>query len=486
MSNLDLWFALLAVVLTGAALVSGVVDRAPLSFPMLFLGLGLLLGGGGVGVLAIDPHSPALVAVATGSLALVLFLDAVTLEVEGLRAHWRTPVGVLGPGALLTIGGTALAAHLLLRTGLLPSLMLGAVLASTDPIVLRDVLRNEGIPRSVRQVLTLEAGMNDIVVLPVVLILIAVAQATISGVGGWAAFLAQLLVLSPLVGLVIGGVGAWLMGWVDARFSVRRAYQALYGLGLVLATYAGAQAVGADGFLAAFFGGLAVNLFDVTLCDCFLEYGEVTAEMAMLLAFLLFGATLSTLFGTVAFLPALALAAVVIFLVRPLALGLALARAKLSAAGRAFIGWFGPRGLSSLLLALLVVEAGAPDAVRLLTLVGVVVLVSTIVHGVSATPLSARYARRVARAKQTPAEERESTAEGLFEPDADAAPRVTVAELAARLAGDNPPVVLDVRSRGHYDEDAGQIPGSVRVLPDHVPDWARTADRKRSVVAYCT
>jgi NhaP-type Na+/H+ or K+/H+ antiporter len=392
----------------------------------------------------------------------------------------------LGPGTLLTIGGVALAAHLLLHVGLVPSLLLGAVLASTDPIVLRDVLRNPGIPRSMRQLLTLEAGMNDIVVLPVVLVLIAVGQAQISGAAGWVGFLAQLLLLSPLLGLLVGGVGAWLMGQADARYSIRREYQALYGIGLVLAAYAGAQAVGADGFLAAFFGGLAVNLFDVTLCDCFLEYGEVTAEMAMLLTFLLFGAALSTLFGLIAFLPALALAVVVIVIVRPLALSLVLVRARLSAAGRVFLGWFGPRGLSSLLLALLVVEAGTPGAVRLFAVTGVVVLVSTIVHGVSATPGTAWYVRHVARALLTPAEERESTADGLFAHDQDAVPRLTPAELAMQLAGDQPPVVLDVRTRGQYDQDQGQIPNSVRVLPDQLRDWARTADRKRAVVAYCT
>jgi NhaP-type Na+/H+ or K+/H+ antiporter len=398
----------------------------------------------------------------------VLFLDAVNLPVDGLRQRWRTPVLDLGPGTLLTIGGVALAAHLLLHVGLVPSLLLGAVLASTDPIVLRDVLRNPGIPRSMRQLLTLEAGMNDIVVLPVVLVLIAVGQAQISGAAGWVGFLAQLLLLSPLLGLLVGGVGAWLMGQADARYSIRREYQALYGIGLVLAAYAGAQAVGADGFLAAFFGGLAVNLFDVTLCDCFLEYGEVTAEMAMLLTFLLFGAALSTLFGLIAFLPALALAVVVIVIVR------------------VFLGWFGPRGLSSLLLALLVVEAGTPGAVRLFAVTGVVVLVSTIVHGVSATPGTAWYVRHVARALLTPAEERESTADGLFAHDQDAVPRLTPAELAMQLAGDQPPVVLDVRTRGQYDQDQGQIPNSVRVLPDQLRDWARTADRKRAVVAYCT
>jgi NhaP-type Na+/H+ or K+/H+ antiporter len=377
------------------------------------------------------------------------------------------------------VAGTALAAHLLVHTNLVASLLLGAILASTDPIVLRDVLRNVGIPRSVRQVLTLEAGMNDVVVLPIVLVLIAIAQATISGVLGWAAFLAQLLILSPLVGLAAGGAGAWLMGKADAHFSIRREYQAMYGLGLVLATYAAAQAIGADGFLAAFFGGLAVNVFDVTLCDCFLEYGEVTAEMAMLLAFLLFGAVLSTVFGGIAFLPALALGVVVIVIVRPLAMGLALGMGKVSPAGRAFISWFGPRGLSSLLLALLVVEARTPDAVRLLSIAGVVVLLSTVVHGVSATPLSAWYGRHVSKSRKTPAEERESSVDGLFEPEADEVPRVNPDALATALAGSNPPVVIDVRTRG-------QIPGSIRVLPDLVQEWARSAERKRSVVAYCT
>lgn len=107
-------------------------------------------------------------------------------------------------------------------------------------------------------------------------------------------FLVRLLALSPIIGLIVGGIGASLMGKADARFNIRHEYQALYGIGLVLASYAAAQAAGGSGFLAAFFAGLAITLFGQTLCDCFLEYGEVTSEMAMLLAFLLFGTVLST------------------------------------------------------------------------------------------------------------------------------------------------------------------------------------------------
>jgi sodium/hydrogen antiporter len=252
----------------------------------------------------------------------------------------------------------------------------------------------------------------------------------------------------------------------------------------VLAAYAVGQAVQGDGFLAAFFAGLAVTLFNISLCECFLDYGEVTAEMAMLLAFVLFGALLSTLLGSVPLVPALVLALIVIGVTRPLGLGLVLLRARMSHTARVFIGWFGPRGLSSLLFALLVVQANAPGAERLLAFTGMVVTISVIAHGASATPLSAWYGRRVAR--QTLAEEREATATGLFEHEATEAPRLTPAELAARLAGTHPPIVLDVRSRAEYERDNGQIPGSIRVLPDQIEAWAAEALRERSVVTYCT
>ena len=481
-----LWFTLLAIVLTVAPLIAGLVTRGPLSFPMLFLSLGLILGPGALGLVNLNARSPALESVATVSLALVLFLDAAKLDTDELRRHWGVPVLSLGPVTLLTVGGIALAGHFLFGAGLAPSLLLGAVLATTDPVVMRDVLRNEQIPRSVRQALNVEAGMNDVVVLPLVLVLSAVLQATSRSALDWAAFLAELLLLSPLIGLLVGGVGAWVMGKIDARQSVPQEYQSLYGLGLVLASYVAAQAVGGDGFLAAFFAGLAVNVFSVTLCDCFMVYGEVTAEMAMLLTFILFGVVLSSLLPLAPLVPSLVLAALVILVVRPLIVWVVLRRARISLAAQAFIGWFGPRGLSALLLALLVVQADLPRGELLLAITGMVVLVSVVAHGITATPLSAWYARLVARATPTAPEERVSTAAGLFEDEASEIPRITAEELAEQLAGAQPPMVLDVRARASYDEASGQIPGSVRVLPDHVSDWAEQHQPGRPIVAYCT
>ncbi len=481
MPDLLTLFALVGVVLTISALTSGLVERAPLSFPILFLGLGFILGPRGAGLIQVTAHDPLLEAVATVSLVFVLFLDAVKFQPSEFRRGWLLPALVLGPGALLTIAGVATAASVLLGTNLIQSVLLGAILASTDPVVLRDVLRNPRLPRSVRQTLSIEASTNDIVVLPIVLVLIAIARGQMNGVTDWVAFLGQVFLLGPLVGFVVGGLGAWLMARIDAKMGIRREHQALFGVGLVLLAYAAAVAVHGDGFLAAFAAGIAVVVLDLGLCDCFLEYGETTVEMAMLVAFVLFGALLSTTLETVPLLPTLALALVALLLARPLAISAVLHRASLSRSARTFIGWFGPRGLSSLLLVLLAVQAHLPGAERLLAITGTVVLVSVVLHGITATPLSQWYAERVAA--RTVPEERESTAGALLEADADGVTRIEAEELHARLQGEAPPLVLDVRGRADFRD--ATIPGSVHVLPDEVMNWAEKQSREQEVVAYC-
>jgi NhaP-type Na+/H+ or K+/H+ antiporter len=172
---------------------------------------------------------------------------------------------------------------------------------------------------------------------------------------------------------------------------------------------------------------------------------------------------------------------------RPAALGIVLRRAAVSASARAFIAWFGPRGLAALLLALLVVQANMPGGEAILAIVGVVVTVSVVLHGVSATPLASAYARRVASA--TLEEERASTASDLLRADPRSArevPRIEPRELARRLSGPNPPLVLDVRSRSSYAKDPKGIPGDVHVPPDEVENWAAKRARDQTIVAYCT
>jgi NhaP-type Na+/H+ or K+/H+ antiporter len=485
-------FALAAVVLTVAGLTSGFVERAPLSFPIIFLGLGFLLGEHGLHILELHAENALLESVATLTLALVLCLEAVRIGNESLEGAGAVPVLSLGPGTLIIISVVATAAYFLIGTSLVQSLLLGTILASTDPVVLRDVVRDSRIPRSVRQALNIEAGTNDVVVLPILLVLIAIATSEATSVAGWALFFVKILLLGPAVGFAIGAGAAWLMSKVDQRHSISEVYQSLYGIGIVLLAFAAAQSLGGDGFLAAFAAGFAIAVLNFNLCECFLNYGETTSEMAMLLSFILFGVVISDLFTEVPLVPALILSLVVIFVARPLAIALVLRNAAVSNVARAFIGWFGPRGLNSLLLALLVVQAGVEGSEFLLAVTGVVVTVSVVLHGASATPFSTLYGRAVEG--QTHQEERESGAGGIFEGSARGMPRVDPEKLAESMKEAMSPVILDVRTRSQYEKDQRLIPGAIRLRPDEVGEWARTwvdehpqsqAEGLR-IVTYCT
>jgi sodium/hydrogen antiporter len=479
-------FALAAAVLLISALLAGVIDRAPVSFPMIFLTLGLVLGEGSTGVVDVHLEDDGLRTVAFATLALVLFLEALSLDLRHLRRHWVVPALALGPGSVIVIAGIAAAAMLVAGLDPVVAFIVGAVLASTDPVVLRDIVHDERIPSAVRRALSLEAGMNDVVVLPTVLILAAVAAESVGGGLDWAQFLVELLLIGPALGALVGWLGAALMAEADARMSVRSEWQALYGIGLVLAAFAVGETAGADGFLAAFAAGAAVSISNRRMCDCFLDFGEVIAELLMLISFVLFGAVLSTELDAVPLVEGILLAAIALLIVRPVGIGalLAVRTHTLSNHGRAFIAWFGPRGLNSLLLALIVIEAGVPEGREVFALVGIVVIASTFLHGISATPVSAWYGRQIDAA--THPEERESSMEGLLGPMIDDVPRMEPGELAELLDSAEPPVVLDVRSRSAYTADPDRVPGAERVRPDQVVEWADDHDRERTVVLYCT
>lgn len=479
-------FALGAVVLTLSALAAGLVERAPISFPMIFIGLGFVIGPWGFEAMEIGIHSPALEAIATLTLALVLFLDAVNLEFARERKEWLVPALALGPGTLMIVAIVAGAAILLLDVEPVVALLLGAVLSSTDPVVLRDVVRDRRLPSSVRQALKVEAGTNDVVVLPLIIVLAAIGRGDVGGAGDWALLAAQLLVIGPAAGFAVGAVGSKLMAKADARFGIRREYQALYGVGLVLGAFAAGEGVGGDGFLAAFAAGFAVTILDRELCDCFLEFGEAAAEMAMLLAFVMFGVVISDSFSLLPLWPTVAFAAIALLVARPLSLGLLLSlrHAALSVPARAFIAWFGPRGLNSLLFALLVVLSGVPGSALMFAATGAVVIGSVIAHGVTATPVTGWYARRLEAA--TLEEEREENASGLFAAHVDDVDRISVEGLHELLETSDAPVLLDVRSRSQYRRDAATIPGSVRVMLDDVEEWVAEQREKKLAVLYCT
>ena len=171
--------------------------------------------------------------------------------------------------------------------------ILGAALASTDPVLLRTLIRHPASPDSAKLALRLESGMNDVILLPIVVLCMLLLRA--GGArrpGRSAAGAVGLFLLGPMLGVFAGWVAITLLDQVRQRVGVRRDYESLYALGVAFTAYAAAEAVGGSGFLAAFAAGLVIAALDVELCDCFLDYGEASAEMFLLLTFVAFGAGL--------------------------------------------------------------------------------------------------------------------------------------------------------------------------------------------------
>ncbi|HEU5430414.1 MAG TPA: cation:proton antiporter, partial [Thermomicrobiales bacterium] len=411
----------------------------------------------------------------------------ITINLGQLRSNWVPSALALGPGAIVTIVIVAIAAAVLFGLPAPLALLVGAILASTDAVLLRDLTRDPRMPLAVRHTLSVEAGANDLIVLPLVLILATVASGVSRGAGDWLRFLVGIIVLAPIVGVGVALVAIQIVGWLRRRRLIRREYESLYSIGVAFVAFAAAQLLGGSGFLAAFAAGLTIAFIDVELCDCFLEYGETTAEVAMLLTFVLLGSTL--VFTSLAALDwrTLLFALFALGVARPVAMLLALARSGLSRDGKAMLAWFGPRGLNSLLLLILALSIGVPRGDELTGVVGVVVLASIVLHGMTATPLAAWYGRR-ASAAELP-EETAADANRLLQvaPEPDGrVPRMTADELKRLLDEGASVTILDTRRTAARNSSGETIPGAIRMSIDEIPARWTTLPQGPPIVLFCT
>ncbi len=481
--------ALIGIVILVSSLLSGAVERTGLPHVAIFLLLGAVLGPAGLGVVELTLHSPSLQVIATLGLVLVLFSDAIGMDIGEVRQQRRLALLILGPGTLIPAALIALAAWLLLGLSLPAAAILGAALASTDPVLLRTLVRSPGLPPSAKVGLRLESGMNDVILLPIVVLSMLALRAS-GAAPAWevGSHAVGLFLLGPMLGVFGGYVAITLLERVRRKVGVRRDYESLYALGVAFTVYAGAEAVGGSGFLAAFAAGLTIAALDVELCDCFLDYGEASAEMFLLLTFVAFGAGLIWTGLTVADWRTVAFALVALAL-RTLVLLPVLAQAGVDRRSRRLIAWFGPRGLSSLLLVLLPVFGGVPGSERLFEITCLVVLLSVLLHGGgiaiflrrAAAAAAAAPAGRPAPVPQappaaTPRDRGEATPE-----------RMTIAELRDLQRAGGPAIVLDVRTERSYRDDPNIAVGAVRFPPDDAVRLARERrlDQHATLVLYC-
>jgi NhaP-type Na+/H+ or K+/H+ antiporter len=485
--------ALIGIVVLVSSLLSGWVDRTGLPQVAIFLVLGLVLGPLGLGLLDLNLQSPALQVIATLALVLVLFSDAIGADIGEARRNRRLALFVLGPGTLLPAALISAAAWLLLGLSMPAALILGAALASTDPVLLRALVRRPDLPADARTALRLESGMNDVVLLPIVALSILALQvrsgAAAPDVGRR---LLGLFVLGPALGALIGWSAITLLEQIRRRVGVRRDYESLYALGVAFTAYAAAEGVGGSGFLAAFTAGLMIASLDIELCDCFFDYGEASAEMFLLLTFVAFGASLIWM-GLSVFDPRTVLFALLALAMRTIVLLPVLRRAGVSNATRRLIAWFGPRGLSTLLLVLLAVFAGVPGAERLFAIACLVVLLSVVVHGGGIALLLRRRSETVPLPTQSGPRRAslptlEPSSEAAEAPESQPIPdRITIDELRKLWARHAPVVLVDVRTDRTYRNEQLRARGAMRIPPDDVVRTARAMrlDHHATLVVYC-
>jgi NhaP-type Na+/H+ or K+/H+ antiporter len=468
--------ALIGGVILLASAVSGLLEKTSIPHVAVFLLLGLLLGPHGLGLVDFGMHSSALGAVTTLSLVLVLFTDALGINPKALRQHLGIAAAVLGPGTLVTAVLIGLAAAWLLGVSPAQAAVLGAALASTDPVMMRSLVRRPGVPPATKTALGIESGLNDAVLLPIVVIAMAFMREAGPTIGQVSRVGLDVLVLGPAVGVATGYLAVRLLEAVRGRYGIRRDYESMYVLGVAFTAFAFAESLHASGFMAAFAAGLTIDLLDVELCDCFHDYGEATSTMLLLFTFVLLGLSLIWI-GLSIMSPQILVFAVVALVARSLVLLVALPRKAVDPDSRKLVVWFGPRGLSSLLLVLLPIFAGVQGSETLFAPVATVVLLSVVVHGA----MLALWIRKLEPAQVSAATEGQGT------PLVTHSELITFDEIKRLDAAGIPYRLLDVRSVGSYASSDITTRGSVRLDPDRpVESAAELALPKHDwLVAYC-
>ena len=341
--------------------------------------------------------------IAEVTLVWVLFGDASQVQMSQFRRDLGTYARLLGVGLPLTVAlGTAVA-MVVLGLDPWPALLLGAALAPTDAALGASVMSNPRVPDKVRRALNVESGLNDGIATPIVLVAIAGVAASegIAGVEGPGRAVLALLV-GVLVGAAIGGLGG-----LGARRARERGWlsEELGGpaiLALALLAYTGALVVDGNGFVAAFVGGLVFGNVAGRGGEKEVYFVEQSGSLASMISWLIFGALAVPVIGDRFSLTVVVYVGLSLTVVRMLPVALALLGAGFDRYAVAFIGWFGPRGLASVIFALLTLEDLEDAGQEVVAVISLTVLVSVILHGFSAGPLANRFQTSPAAAPHVP------------------------------------------------------------------------------------
>jgi NhaP-type Na+/H+ or K+/H+ antiporter len=376
--------AVFGVLLVGGALISGLARRSFMSLTAAFVVAGFVVGDGGLELVNFDPTSGFVQGLAVVALILILFWDGLDVDKELLQEAWHLPLRKLLLAMPITAALIAVATYALTDLGWTESFLVGALLSPTDPVLSSAIVNNPRVPRLIRHSLNLESGLNDGLALPAVLALTASAAGDEDFT--WWSFVLQDVGVGVATGVLVAFVASRLMpGGRVLGDEISRHQKALYALGVAFSAYGIATLPPAgNGLIAVFTAAIAFGIWRPDIAEAFEAQSEDIIELVKLGVFVVFGAilTFDGLFGDG--LAAVGIVACTLLVARPVAVFVALAGTQqVDRAEKAFMAWFGPKGVATMTFALFVLGSGLAEGEQVFNIAALAVLVSIIAHGLT-------------------------------------------------------------------------------------------------------
>lgn len=405
--------AILAVIIFLYSVIADKLERTIVGGAFAFTVIGLALGTGGFGILNLTLDRVGLSVLAEFTLALLLFTDAADTDRKELKRSAILPERLLLIGLPLTIlFGIVTGAALFSTIALLEIALLATILAPTDAALGKAVVSDKSVPGSIRSGLNLESGLNDGICVPIFLVFLAFITNDVGDQIFWQLALqliAEEVGIGALTGIVIAGVGAMLINLRQSHEKISPTWKQLLVPALALACFASAQALGGSGFIASFVGGLLFGWIGQQKTESFLLAAESTGNALSVVTWVAFGAlVVPRVFDTVTWEVAI-YAVLSLTVVRMLPVWICLKGSSMSIGEVLFVGWFGPRGLASIVFTVMAIEGGVPGADFIAVVVACTILFSIIGHGLSAKPFARLLASSLASAQKKKSTDEEAS-----------------------------------------------------------------------------
>jgi NhaP-type Na+/H+ or K+/H+ antiporter len=386
--------------------IAGGVERTWLSGPILFTAFGVLIGPVGLDLLSFETDRETLKTLAELTLALVLFTDAAGADLGVLRKMAGLPMRLLLFGLPLTIAiGYVAGIALSVNLSALEVALVATMLAPTDAALGKAVVTNAAVPDDVRQGLNVESGLNDGICVPILFAFLALARDVGPQAEPWSLVLglvAEQLGIGLLVGVVLTGFVVQLLRLSARHHWLTGTWLQIPVVALALTCFATAQWLGGSGFIAAFTGGLLFGYVERKHREMLLRAAEGTGDTFALITWVIFGsAVVGQALGYFSW-RILVYAVLSLTVIRMLPVYLSLTGTGLSDESKLFIGWFGPRGLASIVFGVIVLNAGLPEGGAMAMVVVCTIVLSILAHGVSANPWARAFGRRSGQVQSRP------------------------------------------------------------------------------------